>query len=132
MLFLTLPPNVGHCDAFGRSFDFSGFLNLQEVVLGADWTAGGLLWIPAALSTHKYTTSPHLSALQLNFITSSTTTYTVEDVGNDLRLAADEVARIEREFEGVVKVTVFRDPGYKTVFNTLNVRFCFCRVGDAS
>jgi hypothetical protein len=85
-----------------------------------------------ALSTLKYTTSPRLSALQLNFITSSTTTHTVEDVGNDLRLAADEVARIEREFEGAVKVTVLRDPGYKMVFNILNVRFRFCGVGDAS
>lgn len=98
--------------------------------------AGGLLWIPAALSTLKRATSPHLSALQLSFIASSVATRSVgnsiEDMGNDLRRAAGEVARIESEFEGAVELTVFRGPGFKAVFDRLNVRFHLCGVDGTS
>ena len=44
---------------------------------------------------------------------------------NDLRRIADEVARIEPEFEGAVNVTVTRDPKFKVILETLNVRFKF-------
>jgi len=44
---------------------------------------------------------------------------------NDLRRIADEVARIEHEFQGAVKVTVLRDPRFEGVLGELNVGFCF-------
>ena len=93
---------------------------------------GDLLWIPTALSTLKHTTSPRLSALQLSFVMSTTThsvKTSIEDMGNDLRWAADEVARIEREFEGAVELILTRDPGFETVFDALDVSFLFLRSG---
>jgi hypothetical protein len=128
MLSLTPLFNVDPREAFERSFDFSKFPSLQEVDFEVDWMAGDLLWIPTALSTLKHATSPRLSALQLSFTTSTTThsvKTSIEDMGNDLRWAADEVARIEREFEGAVELTLARDPGFEAVFDALNVRFCF-------
>jgi hypothetical protein len=63
-----------------------------------------------ALSTLKRATSPFLSALQLNFAASYTRTNpvepTIEDMSSDVRQTIDEVARIQHEFEGGVKVTV--------------------------
>jgi hypothetical protein len=110
MLSLTLPPAVDCHKGFKQSFDFSQFPNLQEVVFGVSRTARGLLWIPMALSTLKRATSPSLSALQLNFVALFTSTDAVkpsiEDMGSDLRRTVDEVARIQHEFEGGVKVTV--------------------------
>jgi len=44
---------------------------------------------------------------------------------DDLRRLADEVARIEREFEGAVKLTVLRDPWFEMALDRLNVRFRF-------
>lgn len=99
---------------------------------GVGWVVGGLPWIPAALLTLKRATSPRLSALQLNFVDSSPRTHPVEtsiaDMGSDLRQAAGEVARIEREYEGAVKLNVPRDPRFKVAFDTLNVRLHFCGV----
>ena len=84
-----------------------------------------------ALSTLKPATSPRLSAIQLEF---STTTLSIAipiaDAGNDLRRTADEVTRIEREFDGAVDVTVAQSSGFRQVFNTLNVRFNSCGVDD--
>jgi hypothetical protein len=65
-----------------------------------------------ALSTLKLATSPRLSALQLDFGSWSIEP-SIEDMGSDLRRTVDEVARIQQEFEGVVKVTVL---GFKAVF----------------
>jgi hypothetical protein len=129
-------PDVVYCEAFERSFSFSEFQSLQEVGFGVSWIAGGLLWIPAALSTLRRATSPRLSALHLNFVDSSTITRSletaIEGMGDDLQRTADEVARIEHEYEGAVKVIVFRDPRFKTVFDALNVRFYFCGLDGAS
>ena len=122
-------PGVGDRDAFERSFDFSKFPHLREVDLAVRWIGGRLLWIPTALSTLRPTTSPCLSVIRLNFAFPITTSQTVEtainDTGNDRLWVADEVTRIEREFEGAVNVTVLRDPGFKVVLDTLNVRFHF-------
>jgi hypothetical protein len=131
---LTLSFNVDGREAFERSFDFSKFPNLQGVDFGVGWTGGGLPWIPAALSTLRPATSPRLSAIQLNFVGSSTAAPSVERsieaVGDDLGRVADEFARIKREFAGAVSLTVLRDPGFKAVLDTLNVSFRFCGVGD--
>ena len=80
-----------------------------------------------ALSTLRSTTSLRLSTIQINFIYPFSTNESVEAaikrVENDLRRIADEVARIEREFRGVVNVTVLQYPGFRAVLGTLNVRF---------
>ena len=95
--------------------------------LWADWSVGGLPWVPTGLSTLRPTTSPRLSVIKLNF--RSSTGLLVEtliaDMGRDLRRIADEVSRIEREFEGAVSVTVFPDSGIEAMLDTLNVRLCF-------
>ena len=90
---------------------------------------GRLLWIPTALSTLRRATSPHLSAIKLHFTQSPTfkveTLTGLEDINNDLRWAADEFARIERDFEVAVNLTVLQDLGFGVMFNALNVRFLF-------
>ena len=104
--------------------------------LVVDWIGGGLLWIPSALSTLKSVTSPRLFAIRLSFVQAYTTNRSVEtaveNIGHDLQRVADEVARIEREFKGVVNVTVLRDLAFKEVLDTLDVRFHFCRMGNTS
>ena len=104
--------------------------------IGVKWISGSLLWIATALSTLRPATSPHLSAIRLSFVRLRTIRTPVEtaikEAGNDLRRVADEVTRIERQFEGAVKVTVVRDPAFKVVLKTLNVRFRSCRSGDTS
>lgn len=131
---LTLP--VGSHKAFERSFDFSKFPHLEEVDFVVGWKSGGISWIPAALSTLKPATSPRLASLQLHLSATPSTVYSpetlIKDIGNDLRWVADEVARIEREFKGAVKLTVARGRKFKAVFDTLNVRPYFCRVDSTS
>ena len=124
-------PGVEQCNAFERSFDFSDFPNLQEVSFGTrvSWSVGGLPWIHLALSTLRPATSPRLSAVQLKFSRSACIYIIgaqglIKNVGNDLRQIADEVARIEREFEGVVNFTVLRDSGFGAALDRLNVSFC--------
>ena len=99
------------------------------------WVAGDLFWIHVALSTLKPATSPCLSAVRLDFAHPAISSRSVEDAingtGNDLLRVADEVSRIEREFEGAVNVTVLRDLAFKGVLDTLNVRFYSCRAGDS-
>ena len=133
---LVSPSGVDGRGAFERSFDFSKFPNLKEVDLGIGWIGGGLLWIPPALSTLRPVTSPRLFAIQLNFVQPFTANRSVETaiehIGDDLRRVADEVARIKCEFKGAVNVTVFRDPAFKVVLDTLDVRLHLCRVCDTS
>ena len=91
------------------------------------WKEGGLPWIPLALSTLRPATSPQLSAIQLYFACPSVANRSVkaliEDMGGDLRRIANEVARIEREFEGAVNFTVLLDPVFEVVLKRLNVSF---------
>ena len=110
------------------------FPNLQEVNFGVGWVDGGLHWIPKSLSTLRPATSPRLSAIQINFTPASIrqcVEIAVKDAGNDLRWVAEEVARIKRESRGV-NVIVFRDQVFEAVMRTLDVRFYFCGVDDAS
>ena len=85
-----------------------------------------------AFSTLKRTTSPHLSAILLELSLSSTANPSVQNLikntSNDLRRVADEFARIKREFEGAVNLTVSRYTVFDTVLGMLNVRFFFCGV----
>ena len=131
-----LSPDAESIGTIVRSFDFSKFPNLQEVDIGVGWKGGSLVWIPTALSTLKPATSPHLSTIKLNFFRSPNVRWItgdlVKDAGNDLRWVADEVSRIEREFEGVVDFTVLRDLRFKAALDALNVRFRFCGVDETS
>ena len=101
---------------------------------GVGWTRGGLPWIPTALSTLRPTTSPHLSTVKLDLSCSPVPVGAlVEDTPHyDLLLVADETARIGREFEGAVNLTVLRDPAFQAVFNALGVRFHLCGVHHTS
>jgi len=96
--------------------------------LRVGWKQGGLHWIPIAVSTLRSTTSPRLSSLQLDLAgtpLNQSVESLIEDMGNDLQRIADEVTRIDREFEGAVNITVVSDSKFKTVLNTLDVSFCF-------
>lgn len=130
MLILTPFPNADGCETFGRPFDLSKFPNLQEVSFGIGWFGGGIPWIPPALSSIRPATSPHLSAIQLSFdhplpANRYIDAAMIKVMDSDLRWVADEVARIEREFEGAVNLVVLRDAGFKVVLDKLNVRFHF-------
>jgi len=124
---LILSPDVYRPDTFERFLDLTRFPNIQEVAFGfrADRKGGRPPWIPAALSTLGSATSPRLSVIKLNF-TSSTGVLAetmITNLGNNLRWIADEVARIEREFEGAVNFTVLTDSRFEAVLDALNVRF---------
>ena len=54
------------------------------------------------------------------------------EAGNDLRKVAGEVARIEREFEGTLNLTMLRDTAFEVVSDALKARFHSCRAGDSS
>ena len=122
-----LSPGLGGSEPFNRSFNFSEFPNLQELDFWVGWMSGGLPWIPAALSTLKSATSPHLSAIRLSFLRASPPIWpadtSVERTSGDLQRVAGEVARIESEFGGAVNLTVFRDESFAVVLDTLKVRF---------
>ena len=90
--------------------------------------SGSVVWIPKALSTIKRATSPRLSALQLSFARPPTAANRPVDAliggaGEDLRWIAGEVARIRREFDGAVNLTMLRDPVFEAAFDALDVRF---------
>ena len=88
-----------------------------------DERGSGFPWIPKALSTlGRPATSPHLSAIELDFRPSTAKTMAAE-MGSDLQWIAVEVARIEHEFEGLVFITVVPDPNFRTLLKPLNVRF---------
>ena len=105
------------------------------VTLKFTWMNGGLRWIPMALSTIKPATSPHLSTVLVDLtrshITSRPVQNLIEDTRDDLRWVANEAARIEREFEGAVDLTVLRDLAFKVALDALDVRFRF-RVADGT
>ena len=94
--------------------------------------SGRLFWIPATLSTLGPTTSPHLSAIKLGFNRVAAVDEPVQTLiklRDDLGRVADELARVESKFEGMVNLTVFRDEGFKA-WDTLNVRFRPCEVDE--
>ena len=128
-------PEVDSLEVLDRSFDLSKLPNLQEVHFGVGWMDGGMLWIPMALSTLTPATSPRLSSIRLGFsrpsIANRSIQDAIKDAGDHLRRVADEVARIERVFEGAVNLTVVRDPVFTVVFDTLDVRLRFRRVDDS-
>ena len=82
-----------------------------------------------ALSTLRPATSPCLSAIRLDFACSpiihQPVNILIRDTSNDLRWVANEVTRIEREFEGTVKLILRRDPQFEAVLSLLEVRFHF-------
>jgi len=131
---LSGPPLTTFPDADGRgifehSLSSSKFPNLQEVnfVFRLGNMNNGLPVIPGALSTLRPATSPRLSAVRLEFTYESTAFRSVElmtgEVWICLRQAANEVARIEREFEGAVNFTVVPDSRFEMVLDRLKVRF---------
>jgi len=126
---LTPFPVVDNRETLERPFDFSKFPNLQEVNLGFKVTQiGGVLpWIALALSTLRPTTSPRLSAIRLDLVVSSIANGFLETLINnasdDLQRIADEVARIEREFEGRVNLTALRESVFGVAVDTINVSF---------
>ena len=92
------------------------------------WKGGGLPWIHPALSTLRPSTSPHLSAIRLKlthsvFLPHDSAATLINHMGGDLRRTADEIDRIQHEYEGAVKLTVLRDPVFGVVFDTLGVSF---------
>ena len=120
---LTLLPNVDGCGASGRSLDFSKLPNIQEARFAVRWAAGGVPWIPAALSTIKPATSPRILEIRLQFVPDTDNVgAAIDDMGNDLRRVADQVSRIKREFKGTVKLIVDLYPAFKALKNTINVR----------
>ena len=99
------------------------------------WVGGSLFWIPAALSTLRPVTSPRMSAIRLNLISHSAAYQSIEillkNAGSDLRRVADEFTRIEREFEGAVNFSVFRNAGFGAAFDALDLKVRFCGVDGA-
>lgn len=124
---LTLFPDADGRVTSERSFDLSKFPNLEELDFGFSVrsTDGGLSWIPIALATLKPVTSPRLSAVRLCFAITPIPNRPIIGAGSDIRRISDEVARIEREFEGAVNFTMPPDPGFEVVLNRLKVRFRF-------
>ena len=91
-----------------------------------------------ALSTIEPATSPRLSAIRIDFFSTSSpispVDASIEGTGGELQRVADEVSRIEREFGGAVRLTVLRDPPIEAVFTALNVGFLlpvFCSLVDS-
>ena len=97
------------------------------MVFDHNLACGPLHYIPVALSTLKPSTSPHLSDVQLRLTGPTHPHYTsenwnLENMGDDVPRIAEESSRIEREYEGVVDLRVFRGAGFER-YDTLNVRF---------
>jgi len=80
-------------------------------------------WIPMALSTLRPATSPRLSVIRLDL--SSLTGQPVRTVITNLRRIAEEIVRIEREFEGAVNFIVVPDSNFRVLLDTLDVRLGF-------
>lgn len=95
--------------------------------LGVGWERGRLPWIPTTLSTLRSATSPRLSAIRLDFArpppTGRSVDALIKALGDDLKRVAGEVARIEREFEGAINLTVLLDTSFRVACGALNVRF---------
>jgi len=132
---LTPFPDIDGWDTFDQFFNFSKSPNLQEVNFGfrVGLKNGGLPWIPGALSTLRPATSPRLSSLRLDLFGPShyqSVGTLIEWTDSDLLRIADEVGRIDREFEGAVNFTVVPDSKFKAVLDALKVSFCFCNVDE--
>ena len=119
-------PGIDSWVSFDLPPDFSKFPNLQEVnfVFRAGWMGKGLPWIPLALSTLRPATSPRLSAIRLDFtglvIVNGSTDAWIANTYDDLARIADEVAQLEREFEGA-NMTLVQGPVFRAVMETVNV-----------
>ena len=126
ILALTLASD--NLEAPERTFDLSKFPNFQEVYIAISWVGGRLPWIPAALSTLKPTTSPHLSTITLRFTrvrsVNRPARAVIKDMRDDIQWVTDESIRINREFEGAVNFTVHRDSGFAE-FDKFQVSFRF-------
>jgi len=85
--------------------------------------------IPGALSTLTPVTSPRLSVIRLEFTYEPTAVHSmaimINEVRDSLQQVANEVTRIEREFEGAVNFTVVPDSRFEVALSRLNVRFRF-------
>ena len=97
------------------------------VIFGLLLAYGSVHYIPVALSTLKPSTSPHLSDVQFRLTGLTHPRYTsenwnLENMGDDVPQIAEELTRIEREYEGVADLRVFRGAGFER-YDTLNVRF---------
>lgn len=100
-------------ETFIRSFDFTKFPSLREVTFLTHWIKD-LGWILRALSTLKLATSPILSVVRLGFDESTPPhEITEEQMGDDLQRIANELTRIEREYEGAVDLVVVRSSDFR-------------------
>ncbi|KAF9781853.1 hypothetical protein BJ322DRAFT_249939 [Thelephora terrestris] len=108
--------NYGSFEAPRRSFDFAQLPNLKEMNFAVKWLTGDLLWIPTALSTIKPVTSPHLSSIRLSFSgrdLQEIPPHPRERLINELTVIGEDAARIEREFAGILDLTVVWYPGFE-------------------
>ena len=99
-----------------RSFDFAKLPRLKEISLTVHWVAGDLLWVATTLSTIKPVTSLHLSTIRLEFHgqrLQQIPLHTRERLANELKFINENVTRIEREFAGVVDLTMVGYPGFE-------------------
>ena len=111
---LTLSPCSEGKEIFPFTFDFAKLPNLKEVGLAVHFTSSGICWIHVALSTITPVTSMYLSILRLGYYPPhSIPGYLLERLDNDYQLIKDEVARIDREFVGAMKLTLSGFPGFE-------------------
>ena len=92
---------------FAHTFNFAKLPNLEEAKFRPHFRSG-LPWVCKTLSTIKPATSPCLSTLQFNHYTLRNFESPLEPPlsVDDLTRVRREVFRIEREFNGAVKVTL--------------------------
>ena len=102
----------------------------RKYALGSVGEAEVYRSIPTALSTLRPATSPRLLAIRLGFTDPPASGQLFEppikltgNVTDDVRRVVDEVARIEREFEGTLELVVHWGPRFHEVSN---VRFHLC------
>ena len=124
---LTLFPDPDSLETLERSFDLSKTPKVEEVTFGSVALGGaeGLSWILAALSTIRPATSPRLSVITLDFYASLSQEIetVIADLRDDLVRIANEISRIEREFDRVVHITVVTDRKFRMALDILYVRF---------
>lgn len=98
---------------FVRTLDFEKFPNLEDAkITGHFTTASSLRWLYMSLSTIKPTNLPRLSILRLGRLPlCPTPDDPQEKLHKNLRLIKNEVDRIERDFNGAVKLTLNEFPG---------------------
>ena len=98
---------------FVRTLDFEKFPNLEDArVTGHFATASSLRWIYASFSTINPATLPRLSVLRLGCLPLCPAPKDPQDkLHRNLQLIKNEVDRIERDFNGAVKLTLNDFPG---------------------